>query len=695
MTDPAMTDPIAQLRQAAALHQAGRLAEAEPLYAAALATLPGHPDALHLYGVLCAQTGRNARAVELIGAAITRKADSGAYHANLARALRAEGRLAEAAASLRRAIALHPSADAFFSIGNILRQMGHTREALARFRCALILRPEAVEARMNAAEAQEALGRRDDALCQLRTALACAPAAPALLFNLARTEQAAGHADAAVRGYRRTLRTAIEGEDTAINLGAALLEAGRPAEAVDVLRRCAALVPDRPDRLLALATALRQVGDVDGCLAFFHRLKALSPTDPTPWQRSAEVQEAAGRLDACTATLQEVARLSREGRFHWKTAYYHLVRIGNLLIGEGRLDRVATLLPPAVAAFRGVDAELHAWALFLQGSLAARLGDAAAAQDAFRRAEPHIPFLAHIPTGNGFARRVEALPPAADAESEAAFVLETLAPPENGPVVIASCDSGYLERFGPLFLASLDRFSSPGQAAHLHILDPRPDTAARVAALERRLRHVRLGWSHETSPAGLTPQARTTFYTFARFLRVPRLARLYRAPLLVADIDACLLSDPAGFLAPLSAANPLALQYFPDNLARLYDGVGGGLMVLRPDPAVIALFDRIRRFLVSWIAERRLHYFLDQIALTAGTDDAVRRGDGPPILPIPADGRLFRCGDGLFVQILTEKDQPGFAASIATLLDRLERIEPAPDPGLDRGLILKAIGVTV
>ncbi|MBB3264861.1 tetratricopeptide (TPR) repeat protein [Azospirillum sp. OGB3] len=690
-----MTDPIAQLRQAAALHQAGRLAEAEPLYAAALTALPGHPDALHLYGVLCAQTGRNARAVDLIGAAIARKADSGAYHANLARALRAEGRLAEAAGSLRRAIALQPSADAFFSLGNLLKQTGHTREALACFRRALILRPEAVETRMNAAAALEALGRREEALRQLRDALACAPAAPAPLFNLARTEQAAGHADTAARGYRRALRSAEEGEDSAINLGTALLEAGHPTEAAHALRRCAALAPDRPERMLALATALRQAGDVDGCLTVFQRLKALTPTDPTPWQRSAEVQEAAGRLEGCTSTLLEVARLSREGRFHWKTAYYHLVRISNLLIGQGRLDRVAALLPPAVAAFRGIDADLHAWALFLQGSLAVRLGDAAAARDAFRRAEPHLPFLAHVPTGDGFARRVEALAPAADTESEAAFVPETLAPPGNGPVVVASCDSGYLERFGPLFLASLDRFSAPGQAAHLHILDPRPDTDARVAALQARLRHVRLGWSYETSPAGLTPQARTTFYTFARFLRVPRLARLYRAPLLVADIDACLLSDPTGFLTPLSAATPLALQYFPDNLARLYDGVGGGLMVLRPEPTVIALFERIRRFLVSWIAERRLHYFLDQIALTAGTDDALRRGDGPSILPIPADGRLFRCGGGLFVQILTEKEQPGFAASVAALLDRLDRTPPSPDPRLDRGLILDAIGVTV
>ncbi|WP_448207766.1 hypothetical protein [Azospirillum sp. sgz302134] len=199
-----------------------------------------------------------------------------------------------------------------------------------------------------------------------------------------------------------------------------------------------------------------------------------------------------------------------------------------------------------------------------------------------------------MPVGDGFARRVDALDPAAEAASEAAFVLESRVEPGAGPV---------------------------------------------------------------------------------------------------ADIDACVLADPAAFLEPLSAERPLALQYFPGNLARLYDGVGGGLLVLLPEPSVRALFDRVRRFLVSWTAARRLHYFLDQIALTAGTDDAIRRGACPGIHAIPTEGRLFLCGDGVFVRILTEKNEPGFADAVRALLDRLERTPPSTDPRPERERFLKAIGV--
>ncbi len=689
-----MTDPLDLLRQAASLHQAGRLAEAEPLYAAAVAALPDHPDALHLYGVLCAQTGRNARAIALIEAAIARRDGAPAYHANLARALRAEGRLDEAAASLRRAIALQPSADALFSLGNVLKQIGDTAEAITHYRDALALRPDFADARANLAAALEGLGDAGGALDQLRAALACAPADRAVLFNLARTEQARGAVAASVAGYRRALRVDPSFEDAAGNLGAALVDDGRAAEAVPLLRRHAALAPDRPDRLLHLATALGEAGDSDGALAAFRRLMALTPGDPTPWQRTAELFEAAGRLDGLTDTLVAMVRLGRRGRFHWKAAYYHLVRLCNTLLAAGRADRAAALLPPVVAAFRDADAELHAWALFLQGSLAARTGDAATARRLFAEARPHLPFLAHVSLEDEFARRVDALAPDALARSEDAFVLEATAAPGQGPVVVASCDDGYLRRFGPLFLASVDRFAAGVQAVHLHIVDPAPDTPAFLAGLSKRLRRVRLGWSSERSPDGLDGAARTTFYTFARFLRLPRLMALYQSPLLVADVDACVLADPAAFLEPLSPERPLALQYFPENLARLYDGVGGGLLVLLPEPSVVALFERVRRFLVSWTAERRLHYFLDQIALTAGTDDAIRRGTAPGILAIGTQGRLFRCGGGVFVQILAEKGLPGFDERVRALVDALDAAPPSPDPRLDRDRFLSALGIT-
>ncbi|MGQ9365116.1 tetratricopeptide repeat protein [Azospirillum sp. ST 5-10] len=686
-------DPLTRLRAAVDHHQAGRLSEAEPRYAALAADFPGFADALHLYGVLCAQTGRNARAVELIGSAIARNGNVAAYHANFARALRAEGRLPEAADSLRRAIALQPAADAFFSLGNVLKQAGQTAEAAERYRDALALKPDFVEARINAAAALDALGRRNEALAHLRLALASAPANPTVLFNLARTEQAFGARDRAAAGYRRALRAAPGFEEAAGNLGAALLDAGRPAAASAVLRRLVALTPDRPDRLLPLATALADAGSCEAALTAFRRLMALTPEDPTPWQRSAETLEAAGRLADVAAVLVEVGRLGRRGRFHWKTAYYHLVRLCNTLLAAGRSDRVAALLPAVIEAWRGVDSELQAWAMFLHGSLAVRRGDLGTARDAFAAAQPYLPFLVHVPLGDAFAGRVEALPAAVAAESEAAFVAEAVVQPGTAPVVVAACDAGYLRRFAPLYLSTLERFAASGQVVHLHVIDPAPDTPAVIATLTAGLRRCRLGWSHEAAPAGLGAGARTTYYTFARFLRLGELAARYRAPLLVTDIDACILADPAAFTAPLTGDRPLALQHFPGNLARLYDGVGGGLVALLPEPPVLALFDRVRRFLLSWTAERTLFYFLDQIALVAGLDDAVRRGVAPGILSVRAEGRLFLCGDGRFVQILDEKNRPDYDRTVRTLVDALGTAGPSAEPHAERERILRALGI--
>ncbi|MCW2242832.1 tetratricopeptide repeat protein [Azospirillum canadense] len=87
-------------------HRAGRTAEAERLYREVLASSPGHPDALHLLGVIALQGGRPAEAADLIGQAVAGDQTSPLLHANLGHALHAAGRTREAALSFARALTL-------------------------------------------------------------------------------------------------------------------------------------------------------------------------------------------------------------------------------------------------------------------------------------------------------------------------------------------------------------------------------------------------------------------------------------------------------------------------------------------------------------------------------------------------------------------------------------------------------------
>ncbi|WP_029009898.1 tetratricopeptide repeat protein [Azospirillum halopraeferens] len=87
-------------------HKAGRTAEAERLYREVLDRSPGHPDALHLLGVLSLQAGRPAEAADLIARAVAADAESPVFHSNLGHALHALGRPRDAAESFARALVL-------------------------------------------------------------------------------------------------------------------------------------------------------------------------------------------------------------------------------------------------------------------------------------------------------------------------------------------------------------------------------------------------------------------------------------------------------------------------------------------------------------------------------------------------------------------------------------------------------------
>lgn len=87
-------------------HRAGRTAEAERLYRDVLDASPGHPDALHLLGVIALQSGRAEEAVDRIAQAVAGDDGSPLFHTNLGHALHACGRQREAALSFARALSL-------------------------------------------------------------------------------------------------------------------------------------------------------------------------------------------------------------------------------------------------------------------------------------------------------------------------------------------------------------------------------------------------------------------------------------------------------------------------------------------------------------------------------------------------------------------------------------------------------------
>ena len=188
-SDPAAHPPpppaIAQrLRQALALHQQGRLAEAEAAYRAILADAPGQFDALHLAGVAAYQRGRHHEAERMITAALALRPDNAEALNNRGLVLMALGRTTEALAGYDAALALRPDyPEALHNRGDLMRALRRHEAALANYDAALALRPDNVAVWNNRGNTLLVLRRHEAALASYDRALALRPDDPSVLNN--------------------------------------------------------------------------------------------------------------------------------------------------------------------------------------------------------------------------------------------------------------------------------------------------------------------------------------------------------------------------------------------------------------------------------------------------------------------------------------------------------------------------------
>ena len=259
-------------------HQAGRLAEAEPLYRRLLAAHPGHPDCLHLLGVLAHQSDRHDMAVDLIGQAIRAKGGEPFYHNNLGSALKALGRLEEAVPRFRRALALKPDyPEALYNLGNALLALDRLDEAADCYRQALTIQPDFVPVLGNLGGILLGRGRAEEAVPHLERALALDPEQTSIRDSLGRAYLALGRAEKAAACFEHLLAHAPDTVEAHYALGLVLLDLDRPDEAADCFERALVLKPDFAEAEEALGRAWFRLRRFDEAMERFERALTLKP----------------------------------------------------------------------------------------------------------------------------------------------------------------------------------------------------------------------------------------------------------------------------------------------------------------------------------------------------------------------------------------------------------------------------------
>ncbi len=263
MAKPPRFNLAQTMQDAVALHQQGRLREAEKLYARVLKAAPDQFDALHLLGLAKAQGGQMGEAHRLISGALKLNPKMPDAWVNLANVLHALKRDTEALDCLDKALALRPGdANALQSRGNALLALGRPQEALACFDEVLARNPRHGEARLNRGSALAGLGRTAPALADFDTALALMPGHPAALYNRGNALAALGRYDEALAAFDRALAAAPGHGNAWNNRGRALQALGRHAEAVASFDKAIELHKDNADAHFNRALSLLTLGDL-------------------------------------------------------------------------------------------------------------------------------------------------------------------------------------------------------------------------------------------------------------------------------------------------------------------------------------------------------------------------------------------------------------------------------------------------
>jgi len=181
---------------------------------------------------------------------------------------------------------------------------------------------------------------------------------------------------------------------------------------------------------------------------------------------------------------------------------------------------------------------------------------------------------------------------------------------QGGPVVYVACaDSVYIERFGASLVATLPA----GASAHLHVINPRPEALASLAAIEATRPPGSFGYSTSAD----RQYGHAVAYACARFFVLPLLLDLYGTRLAALDIDLH-ATDQLARLATLPDDFDFAccrtIRREPSSVFLC------GILVCQPTDACRTYLAALARFcLPQLVLPLQLGWLVDQAALFSVT----------------------------------------------------------------------------
>jgi tetratricopeptide (TPR) repeat protein len=298
---------------ASALHNEGRLTEADRLYQFILAVTPDHYPSLLRLGALRSRANQMDDAVRLFSRAVAARPGSADALGGLGFALAGLGRHDEALVCYQKALSINPqSASVLTAAGTSFHKRGQTAEAIALFERAIAVTPDHADAHFNLANVLQGGGRLGEAIAHYGKVLNLQPRNYAASNNLATVLQKLGRFDEAINLYRLAIAINPQYADAYYNLGAVFLDLDRNDDAIAESEKALRLDPSKALAHNNIGVALQALGRIEEAGQAYERALQIAPREAATHLNLAYLRRfTAGdpRLAALEKLAEEMAAL--------------------------------------------------------------------------------------------------------------------------------------------------------------------------------------------------------------------------------------------------------------------------------------------------------------------------------------------------------------------------------------------------
>lgn len=311
--------PSAHFHLALAYERTGQIQPAVHEYETVLRLQPGNADARYALSGLCWRLGDRDGAIVLLRQTIRENVPFAAEAwQNLGLELDGVGRLDEAVAALKAALALAPQAAASYTVlGRIQTEKGDFRAAVESLKRAVTLAPGDGECHYTLAEALRLSGDLDGAAAEFRRAINLNPQASKSHRQLGIVLRQQGDYDGARRELEQAV--AIDPNDAQADyyLGSVRLKLDDTDGAIAALARAVDLNGYDSASRLALATALSKAGRDSESEEQSHKAEALKQLEANAGQSRVLLGSAMehldrGDIDSAIGELRQAVKISPE-----------------------------------------------------------------------------------------------------------------------------------------------------------------------------------------------------------------------------------------------------------------------------------------------------------------------------------------------------------------------------------------------